>query len=153
MSREILFKAKRIDNGEWVRGFYYESHISGDYILQCKTKVNTRDGFIVGDVVVPIEIDYATLCQYTGLTDKNGVKIYENDIVDGHAKRGAAFNTCEVLWNEGRARFDVRAMGCSFPMTTDKCAGCISMSGLDYEVIGNIFDNPEFLEGDRDDIE
>ena len=80
------------------------------------------------------------------LDDKNGKLIWENDIVDGHDKRGAAFLNCLVLWNESKARFDVRAKGCNFPMTLDEVAGDMSVGGLDYEVVGNRFDNPELLE-------
>ena len=86
-----------------------------------------------------------TICQCTGLKDKNGNLIWENDVVDGHVKRGAAFYRCKVLWNERKARFDVRAMECNFPMTLDECTDDISICGLDYEVIGNIFDNPELM--------
>lgn len=83
---------------------------------------------------------------YTGLMDRNGALIFENDIVNGSAKRGAVFYECLVLWNECKARFDVRTMDCNFPMTLDECTDDISMSGFDYEVIGNRFDNPELLE-------
>jgi yopX protein len=87
-----------------------------------------------------------TICQCTGLKDKNGTLIWENDIVNGSIKRGAAFYRCLVLWNECKARFDVRAQGCNFPMTLDECTDDISMSGFEYEVVGNKFDNPELLE-------
>ena len=93
-----------------------------------------------------IEVKKDTICQCTGLKGKNGKLIWENDIVDGHVKRGAAFLNCLVLWNESKARFDVRAKGCNFPMTLDEVAGDMSVGGLDYEVVGNRFDNPELLE-------
>ena len=92
------------------------------------------------------EVDPTTVCRCTGLNDKNGKLIWEKDIVDGHDKRGAAFLNCLVLWNESKARFDVRAKGCNFPMTLDEVAGDMSVGGLDYEVVGNRFDNPELLE-------
>ena len=95
---------------------------------------------------IQVEVDPSTICQCTGLRDKNGKLIWENDIVNGSIKRGAAFYGCLVLWNECKARFDVRAFGCNFPMTLDECTDDISMSGFDYEVVGNKFDNPELLE-------
>lgn len=93
-----------------------------------------------------VEVIPKTVCWCTGLKDKNGRVIWENDIVNGIIKRGAAFYRCLVLWNECKARFDVRAMGCNFPMTLDECTDDISMSGFEYEVVGNVFDNPELLE-------
>lgn len=156
--REILFKAKRIATGEWVEG-YYIYHIKrticpfGDSVKpKDEQHVIMHDGFSDWNMprdTVAFEIDPETLCQYTGLTDKNGRKIWENDVVDGHTKRGAAFWRSVVLWNECKARFDVRTMDCSFPMTLDEDVNDISVSGLDYVVIGNIFDNPELLEVEK----
>lgn len=92
-----------------------------------------------------VEVDPSTICQCTGLKDKNRTLIWENNILDGSNKRGAAFSKCLVLWNECKARYDIRAADCNFPMTLDECTDDISICGLDYEVLGNIFDNPELL--------
>lgn len=140
MENRFLCRGKRIDNGEWVEGCYVliDNHC---YIY---TGSLCNGGLYV--VAERFEIQIDTLCQCTGLKDKNGKLIWKNDIVNGSIKRGAAFYRCLVLWNECKARFDVRAMDCNFPMTLDECTDDISMSGFDYEVVGNIFDNPELLE-------
>lgn len=142
--RKILFKAKRKDNGEWVEG-YYRADPDLDKHFICGWDYYTSENGLEREPF-EYEINPGTLCQYTGLTDKNGKKIWEGDIVDGHQKRGAGFYRCLVLWNECKARFDVRTMDYNFPMTLDECSDDISMGGLDYKVIGDIFDNTELLE-------
>lgn len=133
-----------MDNGERVEGYYLFCPIQTDNKPSLESFMYKH--WIVTHNGNPFEVDPSTICQCTGLKDKNGKLIWENDIVDGHIKRGAAFYRCKVLWNECKARFDVRAMECNFPMTLDECADDISICGLDYEVVGNIFDHPELLE-------
>lgn len=149
MQDRYLFRGKRIDNGEWVIGNCIDDGVTGQvFIHAVGNSVNESDK--VGEEgclqFVAFEVAPSTICQCTGLKDKNGRVIWENDIVNGSIKRGAAFYRCLVLWNECKARFDVRAMGCNFPMTLDECTDDISMSGFEYEVVGNVFDNPELLE-------
>lgn len=138
--REILFRAKRIDNGEWVEGNYYESKMSGCYILTPYIITRKKDGVIIGDVFDTYDVDPETLCQFTGLTDKNGKQIWENDIV----KHKISDTMGTIKWYEGDyvgwCVDDVYMDEQQF--TTEMWNEC--------EVIGNIFDTPETVEQQRD---
>lgn len=133
--REILFKAKRIDNGEWVEGYYLRDqyHIGGKDIIFYR---KDSDRFTVYTNI----IDPETLCQFTGLCDKNGKKIWENDILMAHLDESypedATYETVE--W--GVAGWVAHENG-----STDK--EYLDEFDLEhYEVVGNIFDNKELLQ-------
>lgn len=159
MNREILFKAKRIDNGEWVEGQYA-------YI----TNPLTEDGKPIkhlicnGTNIFNDLIDPDTLCQYTGLTDKNGKKIWENDILIGHGNdkdlSKVSFGKFYVIDAETLRRVDEVIGWHTEAIETDalsKCEPfCLPMPLTDFyiersefEVYGNIFDNPELLEDEQ----
>ncbi len=136
MKREILFKAKRIDNGEWVEGQY-------TYI----TNPLTEDGKPIkhlicnGTNIFNDLIDPDTLCQYTGLTDKNGRKIWENDIVKC-LKRTEGYELYQVVWRNEFADFGVEPIkpkyGAKYPIGL---SDGVTLCGHDYRAFGNIFDN------------
>ena len=123
MSREILFKAKRIDNGEWVEGYLYRiSERLNPFIM-------IRNG-----LTASYEVDENTVCQYTGLTDKNGNKIWENDVVYIPYER-LEDSYCKVIFRRGGFIGEM----------ADGCEDCLL--NRKTEVIGNIFDNPELIGG------
>lgn len=142
MQREIKFRGKRVDNGEWVHGNYFidERDIEDGFIWREIPQIQQR----YGDHYQYFDVIPETIGQYTGLKDKNGKEIYEGDIVNCE-KRGAAFYRSVVVYNSIMGRHDVNAMDCMFPMTLDCCEDDISIDGNDYEVIGNIYENPELL--------
>lgn len=137
MNREILFKAKRLDNSEWVEGYYLNIAKINHFICTGKIKL---DGALKG-IIAPemYEIDPDTLCQYTGLTDKNGRKIWENDILrrDGYWDIRIEFeNGVFMVRNADKVQYINRVI-------------CTSISTFNikvYEVIGDIFDNADLLE-------
>lgn len=132
--REILFKAKRKDNGEWVEGYYVYCR-KRHYILPV---LNKAIGFDEREDEW-VEADPNTICQYTGLTDKNGKRIWENDILrrDGYWDMRIEFeNGAFMVRNADKIQYINRVTYTSISTFDIK----------EYEVIGNIFDNPELLE-------
>ena len=112
--REILFKAKRIDNGEWIEGFPYWGEYTGAFILQNKPvkKKNARTGDItLSDEVVPIAVDGSTICQYTGLADSDGKKVFEGDVLNAED---------EIV---GKNKFIVRFGKCGGVKNTNRLVG------------------------------
>ncbi len=163
--REIVFKAKVKDweqkpkDEQWVYGYYvrgfnmYEEPIH--MIFDTTTMFYSH-----GETDGWDEIDQSTLCQYTGLTDKNGNKIWENDVVRGHGNpkdlAKVVFGEFCVIEVESLEKVDSVVGWHTEVIPTDalsKCEPfCLPMPLTDFyikhcewEVIGSIFDNPELL--------
>lgn len=129
MQDRYLFKAKRIKDGQWVDGaFYIEPYTDCCYIIQWNSMGLGFNEFI--------EVDGETICQCTGLKDKNGKLIWENDIVE---YRDCTTERYVVAYENDKACFEYQQYGCSI-MNFDE------MSSVEVEVVGNVFDNPELLE-------
>lgn len=135
--REILFKAKRLDNGEWEEGFYVCLNGMQHRIYTGYAETDCGDYYPDW-----FEIDPKTLCQYTGLTDKNGKQIWENDICDRHELLTEIVKQHKGDWTLDYSYALKKAYGHSY------CnLGFYVCDRSCVEVIGNIFDNPELLKG------
>ena len=161
--REILFKAKRVDNDEWVEGYYckmsettycfkedYERKPVPEhhYILQ-----ERMTDWGLPNQMVQIEIDPETLCEFTGRCDKNGNKIWENDIIKCHFGEIYA----PIKYGYYQNCFDSQKtehVGFYVDWKGDKCL----RKDLGYWIdmvyampVGNIFDNKELLQEEKDE--
>lgn len=120
--REILFKGKRKDNNEWVYGYLYRlSERLNPFIMFVNRNAESH------------EVTPETVSQFTGLTDKNGKKIFEGDII---AKGLELF---EVRWNPEQVRWGIYS-------DNYEVAGFTKFSEPYFEVIDNIHDNPNLLD-------
>ena len=150
--REILFRGKRLDNGEWTDGYIYEHEpalvgiASENDVPEPSKWFIARTGFADWNMPRPVEfveIDPSTVGQYTGLKDKNGKRIFEGDIVDGqcHSAWSHRLQRCDIAY--GRNGFEARNHidGLDSDYYTYRV-----LFSKDVVIIGNIHDNPELLE-------
>ena len=146
--REILFRGKRVDNGEWVYGSFIPD--------LCELLYGDKlDGFIkpfgkIRKERLMVEVDRKTVGQYTGLTDKNGKQIFEGDILGAKHPKQMKAVPCLVKYGEYKDEdglSDCRYLGFCLQALGKCCSILTPLSdGIEYEVIGNIHDNPELLE-------
>lgn len=150
--REILFRAKRTDIGQWVEGCLLIDYVTGQYLIHAdgnsvneSDKVN-EEGYLK---FVAFEVDPETVCQYTGLT-KNGKKIWENDIVKdlfGAECAVIQFGSYQSCFDSTKTEHVGFYTNWNARKYNRKDLGYwINM--VDAEIVGNIFDNPELLEGE-----
>lgn len=144
--REILFRGKRVDTGQWV---------ISDCFFQCVGEIKlwdnpNRDGWVC--------VKAETIGQYTGLTDKNGTKIFEGDIVEIHDKATNIHWTAIIEFGNPNSDYcwgwQLKPLKILKPTAVKEfywnksilCWVEMECAGVLCEVIGNIYDNPELLQ-------
>lgn len=168
MNREILFRGKRVDNGEWIYGYYfYDNQNEKGYITFGN---NTYKIKLFGEgynnyQVTAFEVIPETVGRYTGLTDKNGTKIFEGDILECNNNPKdlvkVVFGEFDVIEVDTLHVIDT-VIGWHYEVVpTDALSRCepfnTSMPLTDFyiqylcnmQIIGNIYDNPELLEASK----
>ena len=136
--REILFKGKKKDNGEWIEGYLLDGGMPGEKRIFIGKLVIGKWTIMADEFD---EVDPDTICEYTGLTDKNGKKIWENDIVLVTNK-----NYCS-----GKIESSIGNIFFTFGTwyiggkTQDRLYSINNDTIFQIEVVGNIFDNPELF--------
>ena len=138
MEDRYLFKAKRLDDGEWIVGYLYRLSENNPPFIMLRKLMFRKYG-------ESYEVDEHTICQCTGLKDKNGKLIWENDVVgfwDTYStENGQAEMDCigKVVWDDETISFQVtNRLSAESYEVLDECS-----------VIGNVFDNPELLESEE----
>jgi uncharacterized phage protein (TIGR01671 family) len=136
MEDRYLFKAKRLDNGEWVKGaLVYDDR---DRLYRIITEINYSTGTCLTTDNAP-RVDKSTICQCTGLKDENDKLIWENDII--RCKVG----TAKVIWDKSEWRIEW--------LKNDLWRKDLYYWAVEdiqrVVVIGNIFNNPESLESEK----
>ena len=135
MEDRYLYKAKSKDNGEWVQGYYVKGLDMYDKEIHLIFEPATSF-YSNGETAGWYEVDPSTICRYTGLTDKNGKLIWENDIVkinNSEVNTIVTFRDFEIICTIPRGKYYKHRLEYD----------------MEYEVIGNIFDNPELLESEE----
>lgn len=134
--REILFRGKRKDNGEWVYGDLVKHYENQRRFIACDQLAFTYSECGIDRLVTEkfYEVIPKTISQYTGLHDKNDVEIYEGDICSVIHYQMRCVHCVE--FNEKKSRFELRNRGWT----------ALFHEVYKIEVIGNVYDNPELVE-------
>lgn len=145
MEDRYLCRAKRIDNEQWVEGFYFcMTHPDGRHTHHFIIPLGADLSLGTPIEKIQVEVDPSTICRCTGLKDKNGKLIWENDIIE--CKNGKHNFQTQIEW-------DAYCAGFIFQDTETSAVGldAIATNGLysESKVIGNIFDDKELLESEE----
>lgn len=150
--REILFRGKREDNGQWIKGYLLGDEITGQYFIHA-SGCSVNESHKIGEEGVlhflAFEVIPETVGQYTGLKDKNGKQIFEGDIVDYEDESPGQYEYHDSTFiNRGVIEYGdgvfywTNLVAVQFYDTVYK-------GSADCVVIGNIHDNPELLEVEK----
>lgn len=139
MKREILFRGKRIDNGNWEKGMLCQFHRG----VAAKIAPNDFGVFISSHVWV---VDPSTVGQYTGLTDKNGVMIFEGDILSSDLSQPYSI----VIYKNGAFMLEFEDEGTIYYDIFFPCSEAPQTKYQYDYVIGNIHDNPELVKDSQE---
>lgn len=135
MNREIKFRGKSKNSGEWLYGYLFNYELSLTAVTPC---INICIPASLEEVYSDCTVYSDTIGQYTGLRDKDGKEIYEGDIVYIGSNLKAV-----VIWFNGSFRFKDE-LSCKATYFEDMG---VMMRDYDVCIIGNIYDNPELLKG------
>jgi len=140
--REIKFRGKRINDGDWAYGYLFHSKHGTAILVNCyeyleKSEVGYGSSWhFPSELYTPYEVDPSTVGQYTGLKDKNETDIYEDDILRVKGTNGFTFDYNRVV------KFENGVFGIQGQDLRNHENISIAIKSL-IEVIGNIHDNPE----------
>lgn len=163
--REILFRGKRVDNGEWVYGYYVlkklpyfkDKGVNVEHLIYDNMEIEDND---YKQFVDTMQISYVvypnTISQYTGLTDKYDKKIFEGDIIN--ITPDITNRLMDVRWNEETLSWELTDVGTP-ASEVNHIFNTIDLAELKLKtcygerisfIVGNIYDNPELLKADKE---
>ena len=160
MEERYLYKAKRVDNGEWVQGYLFNDGFENGRVFVGGFVIEKYNGTACDEWTVTginfYEIDPNTICQCTGLKDKNGNLIWEKDIISyqrdnddcSFPNKDTKKRLGKVFYKGFRTTFAI-GMGKNGSGSINDDLWKYVQNGNRVEVIGNIFDNKELLESEE----
>lgn len=141
MDDRYLYRAKRMDNSEWVQGFLFKLYVDGgfDWCIGKEPLLPNSFSELTGEDIDWFPVDSSTICPYAGIKDKNGNLIFDNDICkyyNPEDKDGIGLVRDGFVWWKGGT---IAKKETITPLVYLRC-------GQEWEVIGNTFDDEEILE-------